>query len=112
MITRWRFHSGYWAAIAHRLSGLALALFLPGHFFVLGLAIEGESALESGIRWADQPLVKLGEWTLVVLLTLHLTLGLRVLILEFLPWGGRKALIGLGAFASLLVGFAFFLKLE
>ena len=112
MIRGSRRHPGFLAAMAHRLSGLALALFLPAHFLVLGLAIESESALEGAIRWTDQPLVKFGEWGLVVLLTLHLCLGLRVLALEFLPWrDSRKALIGLGAVASLFVGLIFLFNL-
>ena len=39
----------------HRLSGLALAIFLPLHFLALGLAINGEAKLESFLRWTDQP---------------------------------------------------------
>ena len=49
------------AALVHRLSGLALAVFLPFHFLALGLAISGEARLESFLRWSDQPLVKLSE---------------------------------------------------
>lgn len=101
-------HAGYWAALAHRLSGVALALFLPVHFLVLGTALQGEAAMDSVLALADLPLVKAAEWGLVVLLSLHLTLGLRVLVLEFLPWRGpRKRLIGLGAAAAALVGVAF-----
>ena len=47
------------AALVHRLSGLALAAFLPFHFLALGLAISGEARLEGFLRWTDQPLVKL-----------------------------------------------------
>lgn len=91
---------------------MLLALFLPAHFLVLGLAIESEAALEGAIRWTDQPLVKLGEWGLVVLLTLHLCLGARVLALEFLPWrDSRKALIGLGVAASMFAGLLFMFNL-
>ncbi|MDA1311284.1 MAG: succinate dehydrogenase [Proteobacteria bacterium] len=105
-------HLGFFAALAHRLSGLLLALFLPAHFLVLGLALEGDTALEGAIRWADQPLVKMAEWGLVVLLTLHLSFGLRVLVLEFMPWrDSRKAMIGLGAAASLFAGLLFLFNL-
>lgn len=103
---------GFWAAMAHRLSGIALAIFLPLHFLTLGLAIEGEAALDSALIWVDQPLVKAGEWGLVMALTLHLGFGLRVLVLEFLPWRDtRKGLIGVGAAASFLVGLVFLLNL-
>ena len=112
MIRRSQRHPGFLAAMAHRVSGLLLALFLPAHFLVLGLAIESEAALEGAIRWTDQPLVKLGEWGLVVLLTLHLCLGARVLALEFLPWrDSRKALIGLGVAASMFAGLLFMFNL-
>ena len=33
------------AALVHRLSGLALAAFLPLHFLALGIAINGEAQL-------------------------------------------------------------------
>ena len=103
MMTAARAHIGFWAALAHRLSGLALALFLPFHFLVLGLAIEGESKLDSFLRWSDQPLVKVGEWGLVVLLSVHLFFGVRV------P-GPLKRLIAAGAAASLLVGAVFWMN--
>lgn len=94
--------------MVHRVSGVALALFLPAHFYVLSLAIEGDAALDSFLALADNPLFKIGEWGLVVLLTAHLSAGLRVLVLEFLPWrDARKELIGLGAVASLMVGAVF-----
>jgi fumarate reductase subunit D len=74
------------AALVHRLSGLALAIFLPLHFLTLGLAIHGEAPLESFLRWNDQPLVKLAESGLVFLLMVHLLGGLRLLVIENLPW--------------------------
>ena len=101
-------HPGTWAALGHRVSGLALALFLPVHFLALGLAIEGEARLDGFLRWSDQPLVKVTEWGLVVLLTLHLTLGLRVLTIEFLPWRGHlKRAISWGAGLALVAGALF-----
>src|ERR1051325_8115270 len=70
------------AALVHRLSGLALAIFLPLHFLALGLAISGEARLESFLRWTDQPLVKLSETVLIGLLAVHMLGGLRLLLLE------------------------------
>jgi fumarate reductase subunit D len=74
------------AALVHRLSGLALAIFLPLHFLTLGLAIHGEAPLESFLRWSDQPLVKLAESGLVFLLMVHMLGGLRLLVIENLDW--------------------------
>jgi fumarate reductase subunit D len=100
-----RAHAGYGAFLVHRLSGLALTLFLPLHFWALGTAIEGEARLEGFLRWADHPLVRLSELALVVLLAAHLAGGLRLLALEFLPWrDARKTWIALAAGFSLAVG--------
>ncbi len=103
-----RKHPGAWAALGHRLSGLALALFLPFHFIVLGLALESADRLDGFLRLTDMPLVKAAEWGLVVLLTLHMGFGVRVLMLEFLPWRDtRKGLIVIGAAGALLAGAIF-----
>lgn len=109
---RARRHAAYWAFLMHRLSGLGLALFLPLHFWALGQAITGAAALETFLRFTDQPLFKFAEWGLVVLLSLHLMCGLRLLLIEFQPWSGlRKNWIS-GALAfSLASGMAFALAL-
>ena len=107
-----RNHLSYWTFLVHRLSGLALALFLPAHFYVLGSALGGEAALDGLIRWTEQPWVKAGEWVLVVLLSAHLAGGLRLLALEFLPWmNWQKTLATLGAFFAIVTGLAFALAL-
>jgi fumarate reductase subunit D len=86
MITRQRLTLSYMAFILHRLSGLGLVCFLPFHFLVLGLGLEGEAALNSMLAYTKQPLVKAGEYILVILFSLHLLLGVRVLIIEWMPW--------------------------
>lgn len=97
-----------WLAHAHRLSGIALALFLPAHFWVLGRALE----LDAFLAWTEQPLVKVGEWGLVLLLALHLAGGLRVLMLEFLPWRDwHKGLAAAAAGFAFAAGLAFALAL-
>ena len=107
-----RNHSGYWVFAIHRVSGIALALFLPLHFWALAQALEGAGKLEGFLRWTDQPLVKFAEWGIVLLLAVHLGGGLRVLALEFLPWRDwHKSLAAAAAAASLAVGLAFALAL-
>lgn len=101
-----RNHPAWWAFLAHRLSGLALALFLPAHFLVLATAVEGAS-FDAFVAWTDRPLVKLAEAVLVGLLTLHMAGGLRLLALEFLPWSDtqktRIALAFGAGFAAVLL---------
>lgn len=103
-----RRHAGFAAFVIHRVSGVLLALFLPLHFLALGLALEGAEPLDAFLAFAELPLVKAAEWGLVVLLTVHLGFGLRILALEFLPWhGARKGWIAWGAGAALAAGLAF-----
>lgn len=111
MIRPSRNHPGYWAFLLHRLSGLALVLFLPAHFLVLGLALN-EAEFNAAIAWTDRPLVKFGEWGIVLLLALHMTGGIRLLALEFLPWSeASKARIALSVGAALIYGAALALGL-
>lgn len=97
-----------WVALVHRISGIALALFLPAHFWVLGQGL----AMDAFLKWTEQPLVKAAEWGLVVLLAAHLGGGLRVLALEFLPWRDwQKSLAAAAAALTLGWGLAFALAL-
>lgn len=109
---RARNHPAYWAFLVHRLSGLALAAFLPVHFLVLGQALRGAAGLEAALRWTEAPVVKLVEVALVILLAAHLTGGARLLALEFLPWRDwQKSLAAFAAGAALAFGLAFALAL-
>jgi fumarate reductase subunit D len=98
--------SGRLAALLHRLSGVALALFVPFHFIALATVLNGADALDGFLSLTSDPLVKLSETGLVVALALHMALGLRVLAIEFLGVRERtgtavSACIGLGFVAGL-----------
>jgi fumarate reductase subunit D len=108
---RARNHPAWWAFIVHRASGVLLALFLPFHFWALGQALQGAQALDGFLRWTEQPLVKFAETGLVLLLAAHMAGGVRLLMLEFLPWRDwQKTLLALAAGASLAAGLVFALN--
>ncbi len=92
------------AALVHRLSGLALAAFLPLHFLALGLALEGEARLDRFLAWSANPWVKVSEAVLIFALVVHALGGLRLLAAEGLAWrGGQRGLaIGAGLVAAAL----------
>ena len=109
---RARIHPAWWAFLLHRLSGLALSVFLPFHFWAIGQALQGEARLDSLLRWTEQPLVKFAEITLVLLLAAHLTGGMRLLALDLLPWRDwQKSLLAWAAGAALAAGLVFALAL-
>ena len=103
---------GLWFAhIIHRVSGLVLALFLPVHFYVLGLALNDAARLDAFLAWTDYTAVKVAETGLVLLLGLHLFGGLRLLALEFLPWTpSQKLYASASAALAFVVSIGFFLN--
>ena len=106
-----RNHPAYWAFVLHRVSGVVLGLFLPAHFLVLRLAVEDARAMDAFLAWTPNPLVALAEAGLVVLLAAHLTGGLRLLAVEFLPWRNwQKTMITISGGVSLCAGLAFLLN--
>jgi fumarate reductase subunit D len=109
---RARRHPGFLLAMAHRVSGIALAAFLPLHFLLLGQAIQGAAALDGALRLVDMAPFKVAEWLLVVLLAVHASCGLRLLVIEFRPWSGMRknwatAIVGV----AIATGIAFVLAL-
>ncbi len=109
---RARNHPAYWAFIVHRASGVLLSLFLPLHFLALGQALQGAARLDALLRWTEQPLVKVGETVLVMLLAAHLAGGLRLLALEFLAWRDwQKSLVAAAAGVTLAAVMLFLLQL-
>ena len=73
--------------------------------------MQGAQALDGFLRWTEQPLVKFAETGLVLLLAAHMAGGVRLLMLEFLPWRDwQKSLLAVAAGASLVAGLAFALN--
>jgi fumarate reductase subunit D len=94
---------GFLAALLHRLAGIALAIFLPLHFWTLSSALNGADFLDKFLKVTNTPLVKFAEAGIVVALALHMALGLRVLAIEFLPLRERTRV---AVSICLAVGFA------
>jgi len=106
-----RAHPLWIAYILHRLSGLALALFLPLHFWVLAMAMTNPAKLDGFLDMTDAGVIKLAEFGLVFLLAIHLFGGLRLMAMEWLPWSPpQKNLAAASLAASLLLAVLFFLQ--
>jgi fumarate reductase subunit D len=109
--TAYRRDALWLAAFVHRVSGIVLAGFLPLHFLVLGLAIEGEARLGQYLKFGEQPLIKLAEATLVFLVTIHLLGGLRILAIEFVKWRpGQRRLVLASLAAAVGSGLLFLVR--
>ncbi|WP_298917147.1 succinate dehydrogenase, cytochrome b556 subunit [uncultured Roseobacter sp.] len=106
-----RVHPLWLAYVLHRVSGLALALFLPLHFWVLSLALTQPERLDAFLNFADQPLVKLAEFGLIFLLAVHIFGGLRLMAMEWLPWSAPQKTLAAGALGvAFVISGTFFLQ--
>ena len=107
MIRGTHFKPGFMAALLHRLSGIALAIFLPLHF----LALSGADRLDAFFNLTHNIWIRTAEWGLVTALALHLALGLRVLVLESAGWRESTASVVSGCVAgSLAIAILFLLN--
>jgi fumarate reductase subunit D len=106
-----RGHALWYAHIIHRVSGIALALFLPLHFWVLSLALNDAAQLDSFLAFSELPIVKVAEFGLVFLLATHLFGGIRLMAMEWLPWKAPHKTLAAGALAvSCFISGVFFLQ--
>jgi len=107
-----RGHSAWWAFLVHRLSGLALALFLPLHFLALAQALNGAADLDAFLAWTRTPWVLASEIALIFALAAHLTGGLRLLFVELVAWDSatQKTLIALAGGIAAFCAIAFALN--
>ncbi len=106
-----RNHPTYWAFVLHRVSGLALAVFVPVHLYTLSLAVEDAARFDAFLEWTEAPAVKAGEALLVLLLAGHLAGGLRLLALEFLAWRDwQKSLVAAAAGIAVACGLLFLMN--
>jgi fumarate reductase subunit D len=111
MIRPHRSHPLWYAFILHRISGLLLALFLPAHFWVLALALNETARLDGLLSWTDLTTVKVAEFGLVFLLSVHFLGGLRLLALELLPWTAKQKNLAAGALGlAIVISGTFFLR--
>ena len=103
---------GFVAAMVHRLAGIVLAIFLPLHFLALATALNGAKAMDSFLAVTRQPLVEFAEVGIVIALAAHMTLGLRVLAIEFFDFREKTlAVLSACVAAVCVVGFIFILNI-
>lgn len=106
-----RAHPLWLAYIVHRVSGLALAFFLPLHFWVLAMAMTNPARLDGFLHLTEAGVVKLAEFGLVFLLAIHMFGGLRLMAMEWLPWTPpQKTLAASATAVSFLIACLFFMK--
>src|SRR5687767_10144653 len=80
-----RYHGreGYWAWVLHRLSGLAVLLFLLLHVVDVGFMLLGREIFEAAMVLYHHPVFRVGEVLVFAGVLYHALNGLRIIVIDF-----------------------------
>lgn len=81
--------SGMWSWLFHRISGLAILLFLFVHIVDISLLGFGPTVYNDGIALFDEVIVRLLSLSLVAAIFYHAFNGVRIMIIDFWRKGVR-----------------------
>lgn len=107
----YRGHPGMLAWALHRITGLAVLLFLFAHIVETSMIMVGPEAYNKAIELYRQPWFKPLEFLLVAAVLFHAGNGIMVMIVDFIPTPSRTYRrmfwIGAGLYTALLVPVAY-----
>lgn len=75
-------HSGSWAWILHRITGLGLTAYILMHIIALTGLLKGEAAFNAEMKLFSSPLFLVGEWLLGALVIFHAVNGIRIVLID------------------------------
>ena len=78
-------HEGQWSWLAHRVTGVAIILFLFAHVVDTAAVGWGPEAYNRITAAYDNPIVRLLEFGLVVAVLYHSLNGLKITLIDFFP---------------------------
>lgn len=77
--------AGQWAWLMHRLSGVAVLLFLIIHILDTGLVLFGAEIYDKVVKLYTHPVFRVGEVGLAAAVLYHALNGIRITVLDFYP---------------------------
>ncbi len=116
ILLRYKPHPGEWAWMLHRVSGVALTVYLFVHIWALRGLTTGRSAFEAEMDLFTTPIFKFLEWGLFAFVIFHSLNGLRVAIVDLASKNAsrQKALLRIvytvGIAAMIFMGVLIFLN--
>jgi succinate dehydrogenase / fumarate reductase cytochrome b subunit len=78
----YRKHSGSWAWILHRITGLGLTIYILVHIIALTGLLKGPTAFNEEMKLFSSPLFVFGEWLLGALVMFHSINGIRIVLVD------------------------------
>jgi succinate dehydrogenase / fumarate reductase cytochrome b subunit len=86
-------NAGTLAWLLHRVTGVALAVYLVPHFISINAARGGPRALDAELAGFATPLFAVAEWLLIGAVAFHACNGLRIVAVDFLDLAPRHKLL-------------------
>jgi succinate dehydrogenase cytochrome b subunit len=99
---------GTFSYVLHRLSGIALAIYLMMHTWVLSSAQKSPEVFDERLAMVQTPLFHVLEYLLMGVIFYHMINGLRIIITDFFGVTRKHKLlfwIGLVVFIAMMVWF-------
>jgi succinate dehydrogenase / fumarate reductase, cytochrome b subunit len=88
--TPYRGHEGQWAWLMHRITGVAVILFLFAHVVDTAMVGWGPDAYDKVTRAYHNPIVHLLELGLVAAVLWHSLNGVKITLIDFFPGLSRR----------------------
>lgn len=85
----YRGREGQWAFILHRVSGIAIALYLFIHVLNTGSAMFGPEVADPLMKFFHVPIFRIGLIFVMAGVVYHALNGLRIILMDFTDWGVR-----------------------
>jgi len=85
----YRGKEGQWAFILHRITGVAIILYLLVHAGELTAAMFGPKYSNAILHFFHQPLFQLGLLSVIGAVLYHALNGIRIILMDFTSWGTK-----------------------
>jgi len=82
IIMAYRRHSGSWAYLLHRITGIGLVVYLFVHIWALSSLTKGRAVFTEEMKTFTTPPFKVAEWLLGLLVMFHAFNGIRIAIVD------------------------------
>jgi succinate dehydrogenase / fumarate reductase cytochrome b subunit len=94
------------AWLLHRLTGVAIAVYLVLHFITIGSSRQGPEVFDATLESYTAPVWKVAECLLIMAVAFHIFNGLRIIVIDFFDLSPKQKLLFwlvMGACAIVLI---------
>ncbi len=79
--------------LLHRVSGVALAIYLIPHFLSINSSREGPEVFDATLAVFTAPVYKAAEFLLILVVAFHAFNGVRIIVIDFFTLSHRQKLL-------------------